>query len=251
MKTKQILAGIAFLAATALTSCEYDNYEAPSHTYAGQLVCDGENFPFDSNRTIFNFLQYGYGKVDGGTEMRITDEGQYRQLLFDADYKLTLVNKKLPFELPDFESLGDGLGYDSIHYSVQSDIKQNFTVIPYYKISGLQARLEGENIVAGFTVAKTTGTSKPAPAIKKVYIYLSTGNIVNSWNKCQRSEEVHAAGSAPFTISIPLSMYREKQYYINNFRTYAYYRVAVELEGIPDYYLFSTIGRIDNLPVKK
>lgn len=29
---------------------------------------------------------------------------------------MTLVNKALPFELPDFESLGAGKGYDSITY---------------------------------------------------------------------------------------------------------------------------------------
>ncbi|MCD8262597.1 MAG: DUF3823 domain-containing protein [Bacteroides sp.] len=60
------------------SSCEYDNYDAPSYVFKGRLVCDGENFPFDSNRTIFNFVQQGYGKADGGTEMRINDEGHYQ-----------------------------------------------------------------------------------------------------------------------------------------------------------------------------
>lgn len=250
MKLYNILTIMVIMTGSLFSSCEYDNYDAPSYTYSGKLICDGENFPFDSNRTIFNFVQNGYGKADGGTEMRINDEGCYKQLLFNADYKLTLVNKKMPFELPEFKSLGDGLGYDSIAYTIKSAVEKDFEVIPYYKITNVDASLVGESIVSRFSISKVNGTVKPAPAIKKAYIYLSTGTIVNSWNKCQQSILIQDASQTSIEISIPLSMYREKQYYINNFRTYAYYRVAIELEGIPDYYLFSPVKRIDNLPVK-
>ncbi|MCD8262595.1 MAG: DUF3823 domain-containing protein [Bacteroides sp.] len=106
-------------------------------------------------------------------------------------------------------------------------------------------------MVATFRVTKVGKTTNPAPPIRKAYIYLNTGTLVNSWNACQQALEIEDNNINSIEISIPLSMYREKQYFINNFRSYAYYRVAIELEGIPDYYLFSPIRRIDNLPVNK
>ena len=101
MKIKSIIAATFVILGFTMTSCEYDNYDAPSYVFSGQLKCDGENFPFDSNRGLLRVFQKGYGKVDGGgTGIRTNDEGHYQQLFFDAEYKMTLVNKALPFELP-------------------------------------------------------------------------------------------------------------------------------------------------------
>lgn len=109
MKLKSIIAAALVVLGLSVTSCEYDNYDAPSYVFSGQLKCDGENFPFDTNRGLLRVFQRGYGKVDGGgTGIRIDEQGHFQQLFFDAEYKLTLVNKSMPFELPDFEPLGPG-----------------------------------------------------------------------------------------------------------------------------------------------
>ncbi len=39
--------------------------------------------------------------------------------------------------------------------------------------------------------------------------------------------------------------------YVNNFRDYAFCRVAIELENIPNYYLFTEVKKIEGLPVKQ
>jgi len=51
-------------------------------------------------------------------------------------------------------------------------------------------------------------------------------------------------------VYIPLSEYRKKENFVDNYRTYAFYRVAIELEGMEEYFLFSTIKKIENLPVE-
>ena len=66
MKIKSIIAATFVILGFTMTSCEYDNYDAPSYVFSGQLKCDGENFPFDSNRGLLRVFQKGYGKVDGG-----------------------------------------------------------------------------------------------------------------------------------------------------------------------------------------
>ncbi len=236
---------------SALASCEYDNYDAPSHEYKGALLCDGKPFQYDANRSLFRFYQKGFGKEDSGTALSVSNDGTFSQLLFDDTYKLTLVNQTLPFEMPDFPSKGAGLGYDSIAYRITGNIVQNFEVHPYYKISGLSAALSenGRNIVATFNVEKMTNTEKEAPALKSAKLYLSTSRIVDSGTNCMRSVNVSSSENGGYEVSIPLAYYRDKKYYVNNFRTYAFYRVALELDGIPDYYLFSEIKKIEGLPV--
>lgn len=249
MKIKNIILSAFVMAGGVFASCEYDNYEAPSYLFSGQLKCDGENFQYDANKNLFLFLQSGYGKIDGGIGMRVDDDGHYQQLLFNADYKLTLVNQQLPFEVEGLESHGAGLGYDSIAYSISSDVVKDFEVKPYYKFSNLQAGLDGKRILATFDVAKMTNTVKEAPRIKRTYIYLSTSRLVNSNIKCQKLTIVKDPDATTLEASIPLAYYRDKKYYPNNFRTYAYYRVAIELEGITDYYLFSEVKKIEDLPL--
>lgn len=251
MKLKSIIAAMLVLLGFAATSCEYDNYEAPSYLFSGQLKCDGENFPYDSSKPLLKVFQRGYGKVDGGgTDIRTNDEGHYQQLFFDAEYKMTLVNEALPFELPDFESLGAGKGYDSITYHFNSNVAKDFEVRPYYKLKNLKAELKNGNIVATFNIEKMTNTLKPAPGIVKTRIWLSTSTLVNSGIRCTRSTDPEYIDDNTLQVYIPLAEYRKKENFIDNYRTYAFYRVAIELEGMNKYFLFSTIGKIENLPVE-
>ena len=57
MKIKSIIAATFVILGFTMTSCEYDNYDAPSYVFSGQLKCDGENFPFDSNRGLLRVFQ--------------------------------------------------------------------------------------------------------------------------------------------------------------------------------------------------
>lgn len=251
MKLKYILAIVSLLAEFCMTSCEYDNYEAPTYLFSGQLKCDGENFPFDANKSLLRVYQRGYGKVDGGgTGIRIDEEGHYQQLFFNAEYKLTLDNKSFPFELPDFESLGAGKGFDSITYRMNSNVTKDFEVRPYYKLKHLKAALKNGHIVATFTIEKMTNTVKAAPKIVKTRIYVSTSSLVNSGIKCMRANDVEYIDDTTLETSIPLSEYRKKENFPNNFRTYAFYRIALELEGMNEYFLFSPIQKIENLPLE-
>ena len=55
---------ILLLATILFTACEYDNYDAPSVTFSGQLLYNDKPFLCDGNdaRDIFLFFQEGFGK---------------------------------------------------------------------------------------------------------------------------------------------------------------------------------------------
>jgi len=237
---------LSLLAILSLTACEYDNYKGPDVTFSGQLLYNGEPFIYDGNdaRNLFLFFQEGFGKIDWGTKMHTQSNGSYQQLLHQGEYKLTLGNVKYPFEISEFPPMA--AGYDSIYYDMRKDTKQDFHITPYYEISDVDARLEGIDIIANFKVKKVLGTGIPAPRIVKARIYLGINNFVNSKSPVVGEADVNLSDDGEITVSIDAIKYRNG--YKENFRDYAFYRVAIELENISDYYLFSDVQKIEGIP---
>jgi len=235
-----------------LTSCEYDNYDAPNITFKGNLVYNGNKYLFDGNPSlgVLTLIQKGFGKIDVGTNVRIDENGAFSQLIFPGDYWLTLANNQYPFEFKDFHSLGAGLGYDTIPMTIKSNIVKDIEVIPYFEIKDFNLSVNGGNIIANFKVKKVAGTVNAAPKVVRTRCFVSTSSIVNSATTLSKSVIKSITDSA--TVSIPVSIstgsssYR--QIYVNNFRDYAFCRVALELNGISNYYIFSETLKIEGLP---
>jgi len=251
MKKNSIIIGF-LLVSLLFSSCEYDNYDVPSITFSGKLTTGGDAFLSDGNpdKPVLVLYQKGFGKIDNGTGVRIDEKGSFQQLLFKGDYWLTLNNTKYPFEFADFNSLGAGLGYDSIQMNITSNVVKTFEVIPYYNISNFSASVEGDNIVLRADVTVNEGTSQTVPRIDFARGYVSTSSIVNSKTVCSKSQRAVITGSGKAEVRIPIhndvTAYRDV--YVNNFRDYAFCRIAFELNGIANYYLFSETIKIENVP---
>jgi hypothetical protein len=252
MKNKSIFSIIILLVCLA-TSCEYDNYDPPGITFNGKLTTNGESFLYDGNpgKPVLELIQKGFGKVDNGTVVRIDEEGKFQQLIFEGDYWLTLNNVKYPFEFADFNSLGAGLGYDSIQMHITSNVTKNLEVAPYFFISNFKASVEGDNIVLRADVSVNPNTRNPAPRVLFARGYASTSAIVNSNSGCTKSQRTVITSTGSVEISLPIhnniTAYRE--IYINNFRDYAFCRIALELDGIANYYLFSETIKVEGIPL--
>ena len=233
-------------------SCEYDNYDAPDITFSGKLTVEGKDFLYDGNpgRPVLLLCQKGFGKVDGGTSLRIDEKGNFQQVIFAGDYWLTLNNVKYPFEFADFNSLGSGLGYDSIQMHITSNVVKNLEVIPYYDITNFSASVDGDNIVLRADVTENEGTRETAPRTVFARGYVSTSSIVNSQTVCTKSARTVITGSGSAEVRIPIhnDVVAYRDIYINNFREYAFCRIAFELDGIANYYLFSETVKIEGVP---
>jgi hypothetical protein len=234
------------------SSCEYDNYDAPALTLYGQLTYNGNHFLSDGNpdKGLLKVIQKGFGKQDGGTALRVDETGKFQQLLFSGEYWLTLDNNQYPFELKDIKSLGSGLGYDSIYIQLSSDLKRDFEVTPYYTVDNFTTSVEDGNIVMRFKVAKTSGTINPAPKVVRARAYINTATLVNSKTTFTTSKDIIITDQGDVELSMSISngdnSYRKA--YTNNLRTYAFCRVAIELDNIPNYYLFSETKKVEGLP---
>jgi hypothetical protein len=251
LKSKYIALAIFSAVLMIFSACdtEYDNYDAPSVAFSGKLVdSEGDNFPFDASKNLFAFYQSGYGKVDIGTSMYVNDDGEFNQLLYKDNYTLTISNNiKFPFTIDEFPQKTNGQGSDSIHYHVTAPINVNFTVRPFYKISTMKAEFDGKYIIVTFTVKKL---NRDAPKLKRVYLYLGSSVNVNTSNKCQKFTTLkdNSTDEQEFVTKIPISYYRSRTFgMINNYRTYAYYRLGIMIDGYNDYYLMSSIQKIEGL----
>lgn len=246
---KIVYLSIAFLS-FLFASCEYDNYDAPSLAFSGNMVYNGKNLQWDgsSARTILRVFQSGFGKVDGGTFIQVKDDGSFNQLLFKDEYWLTPYNNQFPFEFSQFK-YQSGVGYDSIHIDMKKELRMDIEVIPYYELNDFTASLEGNNIVMRFKVARVAGTQSPTPIIRNVRGYVSTTKLVNSSTTCAVTRGVNTGADGELEISMPVTTYQNG--YVNNFRDYAFCRVAIELDNIPNYYLFTEVQKVEGLPVKE
>jgi hypothetical protein len=242
----------ALLLIFILTSCEYDNYDAPSISFTGRLTYNGQNFMYDGNpaHNVLRIYQKGFGKMDTGVALQINETGSFSELLFAGDYWLTLNNQQYPFEFAEFESHGTGLGYDSVYLNIQSNTIKNIEITPYFIISDFNVAVEDNDIVFRCHVAKNEETNATPPNVIFGRAYISTSSIVNSATKCTKSKRAVISNSGDIEISIPVSgnapSYRET--YLHNYRDYAYCRIAIELNGIQQYYLFSETKKLEGIP---
>lgn len=237
-----------------LTSCEYDNWDEPESFFTGNLTYNGAPFLYDGNpgAAMLRLYQDGFGKPDPGQVARINENGYFSQLFFSGEYKLTLENTPYPFVLDDFQSLGVGLGYDTMTVDLNTSLNMDFELTPYYTLSNVNAEIVGTDIVATFDVtALEDGTFDSIPNVSRARFYLNTTPIVTGATGVQRSSKLATpfnSGTQQVSVSIAVSKYRKM--YVNNFKTYGWYRVALELEGIPNYFLFSEIIKLEGIPLE-
>jgi hypothetical protein len=220
--------------------------------FTGKLTCNGQSFLYDGNPAynVLKLYQKGFGKVDNGTNVRIDEEGNFSQLLFAGDYWLTLNNTPYPFEFEEFHSRGVGLGYDSLYLNIQSNMVKNFEVKPYFIINDFSVTVEGENIVFRCRVAKNENLQSTPPRVIFGRAFLSPTSKVNSATVCTKSKRAVITDSGDIEIPIPVSgnapSYRSS--YANNYRDYAFCRIAIELDGIQQYFLFSETRKLEGIP---
>lgn len=249
---KKIIFVSVVMLVSFLSSCEYDNYDAPSVNITGNLISNGQNFLYDGNpaRGLVKVIQKGFGKADNGTAVRIDENGKFSQLLFPGEYWLTLENNVYPFDFKEIKSLGAGLGYDSIKIDLKSDVIMDLELVPYYLLTDFTANVESNNIVLRCNVAKNPDAPVTVPKVIFARAYAGTTSIINGGTLCTKSKRAVITSSGSFEIQIPIfgtNSYRD--IYKNNFREHAFCRVSIELEGIPTYYLFSNTVKIENVPL--
>lgn len=244
MKTKYILTLI--VAILAFTACEKDNYDPPATELVGQLSYNGKNMPWNGNAEtsseaeIIQLYQDGFGKY-APINVRVADDGSFKALLFNGEYKMVMRNKKYPFVFEEWPVNADG-DLDTIRFTLDGRKEMDIKVKPYYEINDITPTVEGTKIATTFNLKEIV----PGANVKAVYVYMHVNVNVNRGTPLnQKVENVDI--TKPITVKVPISGYRSK--YVNNNRDYGYIRVAVQLDNA-DEYLWSEVIKVEDIPVE-
>ncbi len=228
-----------------VVSCEKDNFDPPTTELVGKLSYNGKALPWNGNTEttsdaeIIQLYQDGYGKT-GAINVRVGDDGTFKALLFDGEYKMLMKNVQYPFVFEDWPVNEKGQ-LDTIHFNLKGRKEFDIKVRPYFDITNLTSKAEGTSVATTFNLSEVVGGAK----VKAVYAYLHTTISVNKGTPLnQKLENVDI--TKPITVKIPVSSYRSR--YINNFRDYGYIRIAVETDKSTEY-LWSEIIKVSGIPL--
>jgi hypothetical protein len=214
-------------------ACKKDNYKAPSSTFSGRLVYQGEPVNVSFNDVYFELWEPGWGKSSAIT-MWVGQDGAFSGLLFNGDYKLIIPAAQGPFR-----SITDKTtNTDTMLLKITGSLKQDIEVMPYYMIRSPKFVTVGKDLTATFSAEKIIKDAN-ARDIEKVALYVCKTQFVNPANSI-KSKEVGAAditdpGNISLQLTIPDVVPLQKTVFA---------RIGLKIAGVEDM-LYSPVQEID------
>lgn len=252
MKKFNILSVAVLLAIVLLPGCKKDNFDPPTTWMTGRLIHDGkpvymDGSPSDANDEILQFFQDGFGKHEGWG-IRVKYDGSYSSLLFDGEYKLMpKMTITYPWEWTGWPQHTDEAGktvLDTMTFVMRGDYRvPDVEITPYYEINDFAVEVGVVDLTASFTIRSLFPDDENLDIVA-AYLYVGPTQLVNSSTPVRQSAS-EISPDQPISITMPVSKYIDG--YTNNFRNFAYARVAVRTSK-SDRMLWSEIIRVGNLP---
>ena len=216
MKNK-IIAIAVFTSLIILAGCEYDNYDEPGSTLSGTVVYNGKAVGVRSGATQLELWQYGFA-LRSKIPVNIAQDGTFKALVFDGDYKLVRL-AGAPWATQT----------DSISVTVAGNTTVEVPVTPFFVITGESFSYTSSNTtVTGSGLITKVGTAN----INSATLYVGITNIVDANNNSQSTTISGAALSdlsTPKTLTVVLSA-------ANAARKYVFVRMGVLSAGSAERY---------------
>lgn len=230
IRLNYILLGIAFC--FLAISCKKDNYDAPSSSFTGRILYQGEAIQVEYDRVPFEMYEYGFGKV-GPINGTITPEGTFSHLLFDGDYKLVIREGQGPFLWPQ-----TGGKSDSISVSVRGNTTLDIEVEPYYMIRTPQFAQAAGKVNGSFKIEQIITDAPRAKDIEKAALFINKTIIVSNDNNIGRTEINGAAIADPNNVNLEVTVPA-----LTPTQNYVFARIGVKAVGVEDW-IFSPVQKI-------
>lgn len=191
MKLKSINTYLILLIGLVAASCDFDNFEEPKSTLSGRVVYNGEALGLRSNGVELEIWQHGYDLFQK-IPVYVAQDGTFSAVLFDGDYKMTLLRGNGPWMDQT----------DSIDVQVRGNQMIDVEVQPYYVLRNSSISANGNNLSVTFTV-EGINTDR---ALEFASVYMGRTNLTDA----VRNEGVHrVAGDqielgTPVTVDVPI-----------------------------------------------
>ena len=216
----------------AATGCKKDNYDAPSSTFNGRLIYNGDSIGVEYNQVPFELYQPGFGKTAPivGT---FDQNGKYSTLLFDGNYKFTIPPNQGPFM---WKELSAGKR-DTLAVVISGSQTLDIEVVPYYMVRNTTVTTADGKVNAIFNIEKII-TDANAKDVERVNLYINKTQFVSGIDNIANTE---LAGSAitslnniAMSVDIPV---------ISPTQNYVFARIGVKIAGVEDL-IFSPVVKV-------
>lgn len=141
MKLKTIKSCLILLIGLGAASCEFDNFEEPKSKLTGRVVYNNEPLGLRSDGVQLELWQHGYDLFQK-IPVYVAQDGTFSAVLFDGDYKMTLIRGNGPWMDRT----------DSIDVQVRGSQMIDVEVQPYYVVSNSSVSVNGNNLSVSFTI---------------------------------------------------------------------------------------------------
>ncbi|HWV67550.1 DUF3823 domain-containing protein [Chitinophaga sp.] len=213
-------------------SCKKDNYKAPSSTFNGRLVYQGEPINVSYNDVYFELWESGWG-TRTPINVSVSQDGSFSALLFNAAYKLVIPSSQGPFiSIPDKTT-----NTDTIPLTISGNLRQDIEVMPYYMIRSPKFTAAAKKLTATFSAEKIIKDVN-ARDIDRVFLYVSKTQFVDNRNSIKTAELAGADITDPANISLQLDIPD-----LQPAQATVFARIGLKIAGVEDL-LFSPVQEI-------
>ncbi|KOH45489.1 DUF3823 domain-containing protein [Sunxiuqinia dokdonensis] len=216
-----------------LTSCEWDNYDAPGSMLQGNIVYNGEAINVSYNDVIFELWEPGW-QLDIPIDVTVDQDGSYSALLFNGTYKLIIPSAQGPWR----NNVNSTTGSDTVLVNLNGDMNLDIEVEPYYMIRNAQFSASGRDVTATFQAEKII-TDAGARDIERVNLYIGKTQFVDFRGPVASAEIGGGDIANPSAISMTATVPS-----LTPTQNYVYARVGLKIAGIEDM-VFSSVQKID------
>lgn len=216
-----------------VSSCKFDNYDAPGTYLKGHIVYNGDPINVSYNDVTFQLWEPGW-QLKYPIDVTVGQDGSYSALLFDSNYKLVFPKGQGPFRTV----MNSATNSDTILVNLKGSQTLDIEVEPYYMVRNPQFTLSGKTLTATFKAEKII-TDADARNIERVNLYINKTQFVDFRTNIASAEIAGGNITDPNSISMTVTVPD-----LVPTQNYVYARVGIKIAGIEDM-IFSPVQKVD------
>ncbi len=224
MKLNLLKASLILSAGFLTAGCEFDNFEEPTSTLSGRIVYQGEPLGLRSKGVELELWQPGY-ELFQKIPVHVDQDGSFSAVLFNGDYKLTLLRGNGPW----LDSS------DSIDVQVRGGQILDVEVEPYYILSQPTYSVIDNKMTVNFVVEEVNAERE----IETLAIYMGRTSITdavrNEGAVIIPSEDIVTGTPISVEVAIPSTL---------SGRSTLFARVGVKASGVQEL-LYSQVAHVN------